>query len=262
MPTTARPPSSSRRARQKPMKPAAPVTKTGWSDIQYLSAPSSRRRSADARFPTRPAPNTVRSSCGRVYDALAMADELATSLSLRGAATVAIAALLSALLIVLLRPVLVRYALARPNVRSSHTTPTPQGGGIAVVAATIGGFYAAAHFSPGVSLLSGSLLTTLAAVVLVAGVGAADDVRSIAVVPRLLLQALAVVLVIYALPDELRVAPFLPWWTERVLLVIGGVWFVNLVNFMDGLDWMTVAEVVPVTAALALMGAFGALPPQ
>jgi len=197
-----------------------------------------------------------------VYDALAMADELATSLSLRGAATVAIAALLSALLIVLLRPVLVRYALARPNVRSSHTTPTPQGGGIAVVAATIGGFYAAAHFSPGVSLLSGSLLTTLAAVVLVAGVGAADDVRSIAVVPRLLLQALAVVLVIYALPDELRVAPFLPWWTERVLLVIGGVWFVNLVNFMDGLDWMTVAEVVPVTAALALMGAFGALPPQ
>ncbi|HWZ10924.1 MAG TPA: glycosyl transferase, partial [Xanthobacteraceae bacterium] len=191
-----------------------------------------------------------------------MADELATSLSLRGAATVAIAALLSALLIVLLRPVLVRYALARPNVRSSHTTPTPQGGGIAVVAATIGGFYAAAHFSPGVPLLSASLLTTFAAVVLVAGVGAADDVRSIAVVPRLLLQALAVVLVIYALPDELRAAPFLPWWTERVLLVVGGVWFVNLVNFMDGLDWMTVAEVVPVTAALALMGAFGALPPQ
>ena len=113
-----------------------------------------------------------------------MADELATSLPLRGAATVAIAALLSALLIVLLRPVLLRYALARPNVCSSHTTPTPQGGGIAVVAATIGGFYAAAHFSPGVPLFTGSLLTTFAAVVLVAGVGAADDVRSIAVVPR------------------------------------------------------------------------------
>ena len=195
-----------------------------------------------------------------MYDALAMADELATSLSLRGAATVAIAALLSALLIVLLRPVLLRYALARPNARSSHTTPTPQGGGIAVVAATIGGFCAAAHFSPGVPLLSGSLLTTFAAVVLVAGVGAADDVRSIAVVPRLLLQALAVVLVIYALPDELRVAPFLPWWTERVLLVIGGVWFVNLVNFMDGIDWMTVAEVVPVTAGLCGLFWLGALP--
>ena len=33
-------------------------------------------------------------------------------------------------------------------------------------------------------------------------------------------------------------------------LLVGGVWFVNLVNFMDGIDWMTVAEVVPVTGAI------------
>lgn len=191
-----------------------------------------------------------------------MPAELATSLPLRSAATVAFAALLSALLIVVLRPLLVRYALARPNARSSHRIPTPQGGGIAVIAAAIGAFYATAHFSPGVPLLTGPLLTTFAAVVLVAGVGAADDIRSVAVVPRLLLQTLAVAVVIYALPDELRVVAFLPWWVERVLLVIGGVWFVNLVNFMDGLDWMTVAEVVPLTAALALMGAAGALPPE
>src|SRR5258708_35908907 len=46
------------------------------------------------------------------------------------------AALICAGLIVLLRPLLQRYALARPNARSSHVTPTPQGGGIAVMAAT------------------------------------------------------------------------------------------------------------------------------
>jgi UDP-N-acetylmuramyl pentapeptide phosphotransferase/UDP-N-acetylglucosamine-1-phosphate transferase len=40
------------------------------------------------------------------------------------------------------------------------------------------------------------------------------------------------------------------------------LWFVNLVNFMDGIDWMTVAEVVPVTAALAMFGLMGALPPD
>jgi UDP-N-acetylmuramyl pentapeptide phosphotransferase/UDP-N-acetylglucosamine-1-phosphate transferase len=39
------------------------------------------------------------------------------------------------------------------------------------------------------------------------------------------------------------------------------LWFVNLVNFMDGLDWMTVAEVVPVTAAVAVIGCLGLLPP-
>jgi UDP-N-acetylmuramyl pentapeptide phosphotransferase/UDP-N-acetylglucosamine-1-phosphate transferase len=32
------------------------------------------------------------------------------------------------------------------------------------------------------------------------------------------------------------------------------------VNFMDGLDWMTVAEVVPVTAGLWLLALWGALP--
>jgi UDP-N-acetylmuramyl pentapeptide phosphotransferase/UDP-N-acetylglucosamine-1-phosphate transferase len=37
---------------------------------------------------------------------------------------------------------------------------------------------------------------------------------------------------------------------------------VNLVNFMDGLDWMTVVEVVPITAALAAIGLLGYIPWQ
>jgi UDP-N-acetylmuramyl pentapeptide phosphotransferase/UDP-N-acetylglucosamine-1-phosphate transferase len=77
-----------------------------------------------------------------------MPKEIAIWLSLSGAATLALAALLSALLIVILRPlILVRYTLARPNARFSHPIPTPQGGGMAVVAATIDGFSAAGYFS-------------------------------------------------------------------------------------------------------------------
>ena len=49
--------------------------------------------------------------------------------------TIIFAAVTCAILIVVLYPWLARYALARPNARSSHRTPTPQGGGIAVVAA-------------------------------------------------------------------------------------------------------------------------------
>jgi UDP-N-acetylmuramyl pentapeptide phosphotransferase/UDP-N-acetylglucosamine-1-phosphate transferase len=41
--------------------------------------------------------------------------------------------------------------------------------------------------------------------------------------------------------------------------LLAGVYFVNLVNFMDGLDWMTVAEVVPVTGALVVLGVRGEL---
>jgi UDP-N-acetylmuramyl pentapeptide phosphotransferase/UDP-N-acetylglucosamine-1-phosphate transferase len=181
---------------------------------------------------------------------------------LRGAALVAFAALLCALLIVILRPLLKRYALARPNARSSHKTPTPQGGGIAVVAATTAATYGALYFSAAAAPAPGPLLTVFAATILIACVGAADDIRSIEVVPRLLLQAAAIALVIYALPHELRVVPLLSWWVERVLLVVGGLWFVNLVNFMDGLDWMTVAEIVPITVALAVIGGLGILPIQ
>ena len=173
-----------------------------------------------------------------------------------------VAAAMSAGLIVVIYPLLKRYAVAKPTHRSSHLTPTPQGGGIAVVAATIVAACGALYVSAAASAAPTTLLPMFVATVFIAAVGAADDVRSVAIVPRLLLQALAVALVIYALPHDLRVVPLLPWWIERALLVVGGLWFVNLVNFMDGLDWMTVAEMVPITAALALIGALGFLPPH
>ncbi len=44
-------------------------------------------------------------------------------------------------------------------------------------------------------------------------------------------------------------------------LFLAGLWFVNLVNFMDGIDWMTVAEVVPVTGAILLLGLAGTVAP-
>ena len=47
---------------------------------------------------------------------------------------------------------------------------------------------------------------------------------------------------------------------ERAILVLGLVWFINLTNFMDGIDWMTVVEIVPVCAALTLLGITGMVP--
>ena len=50
---------------------------------------------------------------------------------------VAAASLVSAAITWAIRPLLLRHALARPNARSSHRVPTPQGAGIAVIAATL-----------------------------------------------------------------------------------------------------------------------------
>ncbi len=189
-----------------------------------------------------------------------MSHDTANIWAVAGVATVVLAALLSAALIIVLRPWLRRYALARPNARSSHSEPTPQGGGIAVIAATIlSAWLAVTFFALGTSTAA-PLPAVFGATVLMACVGAVDDIRPVAVVPRILLQALAVAIVIHALPDQLRIVSLLPWWLERVLLVVGGVWFVNLVNFMDGIDWMTLAEVIPLSGALVVIGALGALP--
>jgi UDP-N-acetylmuramyl pentapeptide phosphotransferase/UDP-N-acetylglucosamine-1-phosphate transferase len=61
------------------------------------------------------------------------------------------------------------------------------------------------------------------------------------------------------IPAESRIIPELPWWIERAGLLLGGIWFVNLTNFMDGIDWMTVAEAVPIAGAIVLLGLLGFL---
>jgi UDP-N-acetylmuramyl pentapeptide phosphotransferase/UDP-N-acetylglucosamine-1-phosphate transferase len=176
--------------------------------------------------------------------------------------TALVALVLSFGLMVLLRPWLARYAMVQPNPRSSHQQPTPQGGGIAVVLATLVVAWGAMALSPGLLRNQGSqFITVTSATVLLAVVGAIDDIRSSPAAARLAMQCIAVGAVIAVLPNELQILPQLPWGIERACLFLAGVWFVNLVNFMDGIDWMTVAEVAPVTGAIALLGIAGAVEP-
>lgn len=166
-------------------------------------------------------------------------------------------------LIALLLPLFQRYTLALPNVRSSHAAPTPQGGGIAVVAATLGVSALAVWGMPQFDAdTHAGLLLVIVAALLLAGVGMADDMHELGAAPKLVAQAIGVGLVIAAVPADMQVAPFLPVWLERVALLGAGLWLVNLVNFMDGIDWMMVAEIVPVTAGIAIIGALGTLPPE
>ena len=180
-----------------------------------------------------------------------------------------IAAAVSFALNRLLAPLLARYAVAQPNARSSHTQPTPQGGGIAVVVgADIPGAARRRRRCPGRRARSAELaaLWPLAAAVLLLAATRAprDDMEfHLSVAPRFLAQFIAVGLVVAALPAEARIVPLLPWWVERAVLFLAGVYAVNVVNFMDGLDWMTVAEVVPVTGGLwGLCRSAGALTPR
>jgi UDP-N-acetylmuramyl pentapeptide phosphotransferase/UDP-N-acetylglucosamine-1-phosphate transferase len=52
----------------------------------------------------------------------------------------------------------------------------------------------------------------------------------------------------------------MPLSLERALIAVGIVWFINAVNFLDGLDWMTVIQVVPIALAIAILNGLGAVP--
>ena len=164
-------------------------------------------------------------------------------------------------LIAALAPWLKAHVLARPNARSSHREPTPQGGGTAVIVATLVAAWLGASLT-GMTAdgTPGEFLALTIATLVLAIVGAADDIRPLSVGLRLALQFVAVGLVIVFIPSDWRVIPALPWLIERACFLLGGVWFVNLTNFMDGIDWMTVVEAVPIAGTIVLLGLLGVVP--
>jgi UDP-N-acetylmuramyl pentapeptide phosphotransferase/UDP-N-acetylglucosamine-1-phosphate transferase len=166
---------------------------------------------------------------------------------------------LTALLILMLKPLLVRHLMAHPNARSSHKTPTPQGAGFAVMLSVLAGSALA------ISILGPQAEPSLIPVLgITAGLmllGGIDDALTLPVSWRFLGQTLASLALVLSLPEGFQLFPgLMPLAIERALLAFGIVWFINAVNFLDGLDCMTVVQVVPVTLGVAILHALGAVP--
>ena len=85
-----------------------------------------------------------------------------------------------------------------PNVRSSHTRPTPRGGGLAIVVVVLGGLWFYAGFyagrSPGVPWLA--LLAYSFGALLIVGVSWLDDMHPLSVVVRFSIHGLGALLAI------------------------------------------------------------------
>ncbi|AXP02142.1 glycosyl transferase [Pseudomonas fluorescens] len=143
-----------------------------------------------------------------------------------------------------------RYALARslmdvPNARSSHSVPTPRGGGVAIVL----GFLSVL---PVLAFLGG-LSWTFTWALLGAGAGIAllgflDDHGHIAARWRLLGHFLGAVWALFWLGGlpALELFGFVLdlGWLGHVLAAIYLVWMLNLYNFMDGIDGIASVEAI------------------
>lgn len=137
--------------------------------------------------------------------------------------------------------------LDHPNARSSHAVPVPRGGGIAVVAVLIAAWIAltAPEFSPEFRII-------LAGAIGLAAVSWVDDLRSLPAGVRLLAQAAAV------LPASIWLTGpvfqgWLPGPLDTAATVLLWLWFVNLFNFMDGIDGISGIEAGFVGGGAALI---------
>jgi len=156
----------------------------------------------------------------------------------------------------LLIPLLRRAAvLDRPNERSLHVAPTPRGGGIAVIAAILLAWL--------VAILSGEVGPRLAAVllgaVLLAAVSWLDDRRGLSPATRLAVQAMAVGFGMLALaPAGPVFQGWLPPLPDAIAAAVFWLWFVNLFNFMDGIDGIAGSEAAAIGIGLLLFAGVGA----
>ncbi|MCW2236545.1 MraY family glycosyltransferase [Azospirillum canadense] len=151
-----------------------------------------------------------------------------------------------------------RAILDHPNDRSSHSIPTPRGGGWGVMLTLLLAWALVALTTDG-GLRVLPILIGAAALMAVSWM---DDRRGLGPAPRFLAQIAAVAAGLTALPaDGLVFQGLLPLWADRLVAAVGWLWFVNLFNFMDGIDGLAGSEAAAIGAGLALVVAVGGLDP-
>ena len=150
-----------------------------------------------------------------------------------------------------------RYKLFdKPNPRSSHSEPTPRGGGLAIVMSVLISCLVFHSFNPifGVDFewQSGFILVVT---FLLAVASFFDDLLSLSVSVRLSLQGFLSLIVVF-LVGPIPMGDVVPISVSIVLTAIVLMWLLNLYNFMDGIDGLAASEtsVVCIVAAAILMG--------
>jgi UDP-N-acetylmuramyl pentapeptide phosphotransferase/UDP-N-acetylglucosamine-1-phosphate transferase len=144
--------------------------------------------------------------------------------------------------------------LEPPNERSMHSVPVPVGAGVAIVAVALALWPLSQGF-----VLQGRHVLLAAALAGLAALSWADDRRGLSPVVRLSVQVLAIAGLLATLQPDLRALPLLPLAVERILLGLAWLWFVNLFNFMDGIDGLAGSEAIAVAVGYLVIATLAGL---
>lgn len=161
--------------------------------------------------------------------------------------------LLFAFLVSLLvaRLVMAAGILDHPNARSSHSDPTPRGGGLGVLAGTMTGWALMPVTGPAeAASLSGIAICGLMA----GGLGLLDDLFVLSErLKFLVLLALSLAIAAMAGPVVTVGLGDWPWWLGLAGSALFVFTTVNAVNFMDGSDGLILACLVPACLVLGIL---------
>ncbi len=137
-----------------------------------------------------------------------------------------------------------------PNERSSHKTPTPRGGGLAVVSVVVVAWGIVGLSAPGPAL---EILVVCGCALGLAAISWIDDLRGLQVRWRLIGQVLAVTVTLAWMPvRDPYFGGLLPGTLDPIAAAVMWVWFINLFNFMDGIDGIAGTEAACIGAGVAL----------
>lgn len=140
-----------------------------------------------------------------------------------------------------------RAILDHPNDRSSHSIPTPRGGGWGVVLTWLPALLVLGIAAERLE----TVLPVLAGAAALVWVSWRDDRGGLPVRVRFGVQAAVVAVGLLALPDGLIFQGILPFWLDRLAAAFAWLWFLNLFNFMDGIDGIAGGEAASIGLGLA-----------
>lgn len=146
-----------------------------------------------------------------------------------------------------------RAILDHPNERSSHARPTPRGGGIAVVAVLVPSWIVIQLQAP---LGESGQWLAIAGILALALLSWLDDLFGLSAGLRIVCHGVAVAVVLAALPaDRLIFQGLLPPLADHIATGLLWLWFINLFNFMDGIDGISGVEALSIALGLSLVAA-------
>ncbi|HHB83031.1 MAG TPA: glycosyltransferase family 4 protein [Devosia sp.] len=142
----------------------------------------------------------------------------------------------------------------KANERSSHVGQLAFGGGAAVIGVSL---VVWGVLAPPVSGVQG---VVLGGAIVLAAVSWLDDLNNLPSGLRMLFHVGVVAISLMFLPGEANILPLgLPLFADRLLAGFFWIWFINLYNFMDGIDGLASVETIFVSLGIAGVAMLGSV---